>query len=119
MKKIISAILLLASLGVTFPQTVTLTFTGRDAVNNYVQLDSVSVVNMTRSWQEILYWPDTVLKMQVSVGIDENDGPYHGESMQLFQNNPNPFNGVTDVTLYVADAGAVALELTDVNGRFV
>ena len=111
--------MLLASLGVTFPQTVTLTFTGRDAVNNYVQLDSVSVVNMTRSWQEILYWPDTVLKMQVSVGIDENDGPYHGESMQLFQNNPNPFNGVTDVTLYVADAGAVALELTDVNGRFV
>ena len=111
--------MLLASLGVTFPQTVTLTFTGRDAVNNYVQLDSVSVVNMTRSWQEILYWPDTVLKMQVSVGIDDNDGPYHGESMQLFQNNPNPFNGGTDVTLYVADAGAVALELTDVNGRFV
>ncbi len=72
MKKIISVILLLVYFLVAFPQTVTLTFTGRDAVNNYVQLDSVSVVNMTRGWQEILYWPDTVLKMQAGVGIDDN-----------------------------------------------
>ena len=120
MKKFSIIIIALFVLCGVFSQTVTFTFTGRDANNNWVQLDSVTASNLTRGWTETLYWPDTVLTMQVTTGID--DAPvetFHGTSLQLEQNNPNPFNGVTDVTLYVADAGAVTLTVMDMNGRTV
>ena len=97
-------------------QTVTLTFTGRDAANNWVQLDRVSITNLTKGWQEIIYWPDTILTMQNSTEIIDyaNNGGF-----ALSQNNPNPFNGTTDVLLMVSDAGMVTLEITDANGRNV
>ena len=97
-------------------QTVTLTFTGQDAADNWVQLDRVSVTNLTKGWQETIYWPDTILTMQNSTDIIDyaNNG-----GLVLSQNNPNPFNGTTDVNLTVADAGMVTLEITDANGRNV
>ena len=97
-------------------QSVTLTFTGKDANNNRVQLDRVSITDLTKGWQETIYWPDTTLTMQNGTSIDDyadNDG------FVLSQNNPNPFNGTTDVLLTVADAGTVTLEIADVNGRIV
>ena len=48
MKKISIIIFALFVLCSTFPQTVTLTFTGRDANNNWVQLDSVIAYNLIR-----------------------------------------------------------------------
>ncbi|MBQ7735074.1 MAG: T9SS type A sorting domain-containing protein [Bacteroidales bacterium] len=98
-------------------QSVTLTFTGRDANNNRVQLDRVSITNLTKGWQETIYWPDTTLTMQNGgTGIDDyaNNGGF-----VLSQNNPNPFNGTTDVLLAVADAGTMTLDIADVNGRIV
>lgn len=116
MKKAI-CILALSLMGVaTFAQTVTLTFTGRNAANHYMQLDRVVITNQTKGWSETIYWPDTTLIMQNVTGIDEsvaNDG------FGLSQNNPNPFNGTTAVNLTVADAGAVTLEIVDGNGRIV
>ena len=100
-------------------QSVTLTFTGKDANNNRVQLDRVSVTNLTKGWQETIYWPDTTLTMQNGgTGIDDAE-TQHFASLHLSQNNPNPFNGTTDVLLTVADAGMVVLEITDANGRIV
>ena len=97
-------------------QSVTLTFTGKDANNNRVQLDRVSITNLTKGWQETIYWPDTTLTMQNGTGIDDyaNNGGF-----ALSQNNPNPFNGTTDVLLTVADAGMVVLEIADANGGIV
>ena len=97
-------------------QTVTLTFTGQDAANQHVQLDSVSVTNQTKGWSETLVWPDTILTMQNGTGIDETVA---NGGFGLSQNNPNPFSGITDVNLTVADAGAVTLEIADVNGKIV
>ena len=97
-------------------QTVTLTFTGQDAANQHVQLDSVSVTNQTKGWGETLVWPDTILTMQNGTGIDETVA---NGGLGLFQNNPNPFNGTTAVNLTVTDAGAVTLEIADVYGRMV
>ena len=115
MKKILFSMMcaILLPLGM-MAQTVTLTFTGKDANNLRVQLDRVSVTNLTKGWQETIYWPDTTLTMWNSIGIDDyaNNGGF-----VLSQNNPNPFNGTTDVLLTVADAGMVTLEITDVNGR--
>ena len=97
-------------------QTVTLTFTGRDAASQYVQLDRVTVTDQTKGWTETLLWPDTTLPMQNGTGIADYT---HNDGFSLSQNNPNPFNGTTDVNLTVADAGAVTLEIVDVNGRIV
>ena len=98
-------------------QTVSLTFTGRDANNGYVQLSRVVVTNVTRDWQETLYWPDTVLTI-TATGI-HNAEASGLVSLQLSQNNPNPFNGTTYASLTVGNAGALTVEITDVTGRKV
>ena len=116
MKKAI-CIFALSLMGVaTFAQTVTLTFTGRNAANHYMQLDRVVITNQTKGWQETIYWPDTTLIMQNVTGIDESVA---NGGFVLSQNNPNPFTGTTDVNLMVADAGTVTLEIADGNGRIV
>lgn len=97
-------------------QTVTLTFTGKDANNNWVQLNRVVITNQTRNWSETIVWPDTTLTMLNVTGIINH--PING-GLSLSQNNPNPFNGTTDVLLSVADAGTVNLEIADLNGRVV
>ena len=97
-------------------QTVTLTFSGRDAQNRYVQLNQVTVTNLTHGWQETLVWPDTVLIMQNGTGI-EVAGMFYETALHLSQNSPNPFNGTTEACLAVADAGKVTLEIADVKGR--
>ena len=116
MKKIICFITIALMGVVAFAQTVTLTFTARDAANQYVQLNRVSVTNLTKDWQETLTWPDTVLTMQNDAGIDES---FVNGGFGISQNNPNPFSGNTDVNLMVAEAGAVTLEIADVLGRIV
>ena len=96
--------------------TRTFTFTGRDAVSNYVRLNRVVVTNHTSGWEETLVWPDTVLTLEKETGVEESVA-YGG--FNLAQNNPNPFTGTTDVNLTVADAGTLTLEIMDVNGRIV
>ena len=96
-------------------QTVTLTFTGRDASNQYVPLNRVVVSNLTRGWQDTLFWPDTVLVMTDQTGIDD----FVTDGFHLSQNNPNPFNGTTYVNLNVTEPGEVSLVITDITGRNV
>ena len=99
-------------------QTITLQFTGRDAIGHYVQLDSVTITNFTRNWQETVFWPDTTLTLQIGTGI-EDAGTGGTPSLKLSQNNPNPFSGMTEVELSVADKGKVTLEISDINGRIM
>lgn len=91
-------------------QDVTLTFTGRDADSRYVELNRVVVTNQTKGWSETLLWPDTTLTMQ-NADLVDNGG------LLLSQNNPNPFNGTTEVRLAAVEAGEVSLIITNVNGR--
>ncbi len=109
------SIMLIFSIGV-WAQTITLSFTGQDAANHHVQLERVIITNLSQNWQETLYWPDTTLTLNNGVGINDNDDPV---GFKLYQNNPNPFNGITDTRLTVADAGSMSLEITDVNGRTI
>ena len=97
-------------------QQVVLTFTGRDSVNHYVQLNRVAITNLTKSWQETIIWPDTVLIMQNGTGIEdyiENGG------FSLSQNNPNPFSRTTDVSLTTCEERLTQIEISDVNGHVV
>lgn len=92
---------------------VTLQFTGKDQYGQYVPLSSVTVENVTRHWQEMLYYPDTTLFIG-QTGIEEIEQLSDG--VRLFQNVPNPFDGVTDFVLYLPEASAVLLEICDMNG---
>ncbi len=104
------------SISSALAQTITLTFTAKDAGNHYVQLNRVAITNLTKSWQETIYWPDTTLTMQNGTGIEEH---VTNGGFALSQNNPNPFYGTTDVSLTVANEGLVTLEISDVNGKIL
>ncbi len=101
-----------------FAQSVTLTFTAKDAANQHVQLNRVSITNLTKGWQETIYWPDTTLTMQNGTGIADIEMQGRA-SLQLSQNNPNPFTGTTEVSLMVAEEDEVLLDIMDVNGKTV
>ena len=97
-------------------ETVTLTFTGKQQNESYQQLDSVKVMNLTRNWTEVLYYPDTVLTMN-TVGIP---GWENGKgSVKLYQNVPNPFSGITDFKLMLLNKEKVDLVVFDINGKKV
>ena len=96
-------------------QTVTLTFTGRDGANKHVEMNYVSVSNVTKGWQVLLPWPDTVLTLQNQTGIHDVET---AQALSL-QMSPNPFDGITDVVLSVPEDGIVRLEIADMSGRMV
>ena len=95
---------------------VTLRFTGRDQYGQYVPLGSVYVENVTQRWQEMLYYPDTTLNI-IGTGID--DFGRNSDGVRLFQNVPNPFDGVTDFALQLPKVSEVLIEIVGVNGTEV
>lgn len=119
MKKILLAIAItLTSVAFCCAQTITLRFTARDAILHHVQLNRVAITNISKGWQENIFWPDTTFMLQNSTGVHDTE-TLLPPSVQLSQNNPNPFTNATDVNLTVAETGTVVLEITDVNGRTV
>ena len=118
MKRVFTAIILcLLSVAFLCAQSVTLTFTGNTANNQYVPLSRVVVSNLTKGWQETLTWPDTVLVMNITGIHDVETG--RAPSLQLSQNTPNPFNSTTLVNLLVTEPGDVTVTVTDITGRLV
>lgn len=107
------AIALMASMSLQAQNQVTLRFTSQMQGGNYQVLDSVKVMNLTRNWEEVLYYPDTVLQMTNSTGITETQ--IQGNVM--LQNIPNPFNGVTEVSMYLSAQENVSLALYDLSGK--
>jgi len=114
MKRIISLCIVLLSVFNLTAQT-TLTFTGRDANNHFIPLNRVVIANATQSWQETIYYPDTVLIMGL-VGVEDYE---NASGFELLPNTPNPFEGSTSATLRTVEKGEVTLALTDMNGRTV
>jgi len=100
----------------TSGQTIDLTFTAVDN-ENYVQLDSIKVMNRTQGGDTVLSWPDTVLVLNQYGGVTEIYN--EGENLQVFQNYPNPVKGQTTLTLYLPERGKVNLVITDILGRQV
>lgn len=92
---------------------MTLTFTG-DNNGQYVQLDSIKVMNRTQGGDTVLYWPDTVLNL-LYVGIPEPQREEHG--LQILQNYPNPAADRTTVSIYVPEKDNVNIIVSDILGR--
>ena len=116
MRKITLLVALFFLSVVGFAQTMELTFVGCDTSRRYVKLDSVKIYNHTQGWQEVLFYPDTILRIQNTIGIEN----YEFESQfALSQNVPNPFDGKTQVSLSLPEGAQVKFFIFDVNGKRV
>ncbi len=104
----------LCSIATVSAQTVSLTFTGKDSVNRYVQLNKVVVTNLTKSWQETIYWPDTVLTLTNKTGISD----VQEQELGLFS-YPNPFNGTSSVLLTIPQSQEVYMAVYNITGQRV
>jgi uncharacterized protein (TIGR02145 family) len=93
---------------------VTLQFTGQNQNGQHIPLTTVLVENTSKHWQEVLYYPDTTLFIG-HTGVEEIE--QLGNGVRLFQNVPNPFDGVTDFALQLPEASDVQLEIYDLNGK--
>ena len=100
-----------------YSQTMTLRFVGHgrggiQEEETYQQIDSLLVHNVTRQWSRMIYYPDTVVIMNVS------DVPViNVKTAGLEQNVPNPFDCVTDVELNLSHDDDVTLAVVDISGR--
>ena len=99
-----------------FAQTRTIKFTGRDCTDQYhIPLSRVEVFNIDQLWQEVLYYPDTILVLGTT-GVDDFDKP---SGLQLRQNVPNPFDGTTHFSLSLSEDCDVWMEILDMDGKVV
>ncbi|MBP5412329.1 MAG: T9SS type A sorting domain-containing protein [Bacteroidales bacterium] len=105
-------ILCLSMVQTTFAQNVNLKFTGSTNEGNYIQLDSVRVENVSRSWMETLIYPDTVLTLTDKTGIDELES----NSLKCIS-YPNPFNNKTSVFLMVLQNEKINLQVYNMAGQ--
>jgi len=116
-KSLFVAILITATM-LTYGQrpTMELTFTAIDSAD-WVQLDSIKIMNQTQGGDTALYWPDTVLVLDYQVGIPQlqkSDGGF-----QVYPNYPNPVTEQTTISLYIPEKDQVNLIITDILGRVI
>ena len=96
---------------------VVLTFTGQMQDGSFVALDSVQVFNITQSWSETLFYPDTVLEMEETIEEPPFIASLQSKGLELSSALPNPFNGTADVLLQLPQSESVTLSLYDINGK--
>jgi uncharacterized protein (TIGR02145 family) len=112
-------------------QLVDLTFTAIDNAA-YIQLDSIKVINRTQGGETMIYWPDTTLSIEITLGdlllyigystgfpmgiqeVNQEISPF-----QLFQNYPNPVKGQSIISIYLPENGTVNIIVNDIQGRVI
>lgn len=111
--KFFTAMAFMATLSIQAQNYVNLRFTSRLLDGSYQALDSVKIINNSRGWEEMIYYPDTVLQMINSTGIREVEN----HANLIIQNTPNPFYGTTEVNLKLSAQEDVDLALYDISGK--
>ena len=96
-------------------ETIELTFTANAHGGIYCPFDAVNVTNVTRGWTETLAYPDTVLVLNSTVGVDEQ---HHEEAMHLGEAYPNPFTDETNAPLDMPFTGEVSIQVVRIDGTF-
>ena len=110
----VGAIFCLMMVQIAFSQTITLNFTGATNHREYVQLDSVRVENINRSWEETLLYPDTILMLIDETGIDEI-----ANNASSCISYPNPFNGTSRIELTLPQEEQLSLRVYNLVGQLV
>jgi len=120
MKKFYLLSILLLGLNIGYSQIpVTLTFHAFDSITlNPVALDSVNIRNLTENCDTTLYDSVSVLNLIASwpVGIEEPISVGSG-SFILMQNVPNPFQGSTQVRIWLKNSGELCMSVYNIQGK--
>lgn len=100
-----------------FAQTITLSFTGRGKGGNvteeiYQKIDSLQVRNINRHWEQMIYYPDTVVLLE-ALAVPMINVKQSG----LEQNVPNPFDCVTEAILNLSQSENVTMQVLDASGK--
>ena len=106
------AVFCLLMIQTVFSQNINLKFKGNTTEGKYVQLDSIRVENISRSWAETLVYPDTILSLS-TVGIHE----IQSDMMNNFTAYPNPFKGSTNVFLTLPQSESITLQVYNMAGQ--
>ena len=103
---------------VSFAQhaSLELTYTASEG-NEYAQLDSIWVSNLTQPGDTLLLWPDTILVIEFKTTPQKLCG--ENKDLSIFQNFPNPVQESTIVPICIPDDGNVMIMVTDPLGRIV
>jgi uncharacterized protein (TIGR02145 family) len=93
-------------------QIITLTFEG--TINGSpTPLDSIRIMNLTAGGDTMIYFPNNILVLGAT-GLDELDlAPI------TLRNQPNPFEGTTEVLVASDRSGMMAVQVHDATGRMV
>lgn len=94
-------------------QNIELSFTAIDSAD-WVQLDSIKVMNRTQGGDTVLHWPDTALVVYY-VGLPENTVSNNG--FEILNAYPNPVKDYTTITLFVPEKERINFFVTDLLGR--
>ena len=95
---------------------ISLSFSGI-ANGQYAQLSRIDIRNLDRNCDTTLYWPDTVLVLQPTLGLNDLDS--FSEQFRVFQNIPNPVEENTKILLYMPENGKVEVDVSLFNGKQV
>ena len=112
--KLLSILVLLTSLCALKAQNTTVRFVGQSQNGFYMQLDSVAIRDNSRQWEMTIYYPDTVMIARLT-GIENQKK----QDFYVSQNNPNPFDGTTEVTISIPYDGNTIIRIYDINGKLI
>jgi len=96
--------------------TIELSFTA-DNNGQYVHMDSIYVKNLTQGDAVTMYPDDTTLVLIIT-GLKNPDAKTSANFI-IFQNTPNPFNGLTLIEIFMPCDQQVTLEVSNLLGRKV
>ena len=109
-------LLLISTLTYGQKPAISLSFSGI-ANGQYAQLSRIDIRNLDRNCDTTLYWPDTVLVLQPTLGLNDLDS--FSEQFRVFQNIPNPVEENTKILLYMPENGKVEVDVSLFNGKQV
>jgi hypothetical protein len=95
--------------------SLSLSFTA-NVNGSYDHLSRINIPNLDKNCDTALYWPDTLLIMNM-MGL--NDHIVSPTSLQVFQNMPNPVGESTFLKIYVPETGYIQLFIMDISGKTI
>lgn len=96
-------------------QTITLTFSGQYN-GNAVPLDSIRILNLDKDCDTTLFYPDSILVLQV-LGIDRLGG--YPAGLFVFPGSPNPVMENTLIKIYTPVTQDISVVVTGSSGKQV
>jgi len=86
--------------------------------NQYAQFNKVHILNKSKNCDTTLFYPDTVLIVDVNQALPENYNNFENQ-FHVFQNYPNPFHKKTDIITFLPQKDLLKIMIYDFMGRLI